>query len=308
MVRDMAEEILSRGYEVWVLAGEHQGDRNGVRLTSDFQVLAKTWDLIIVFGGDVYYQNMALANANKITSPILHLLILPSESPVCLGALQTVTYIGCDTHADWNHVAWHGVRDKARPVRLSINEKTSFGTPGFREKYNIKTKHMFLSSGGYWPNKAMGPLVTMFNALELPDTTLVLTGYDNRHNLMPAESEFVKPFMIDDRSDVMSALLEADLYILHSYSEGFGLVLLEAMLNKTPWIARDIAGASTLRSFGTTYKTDSELMWHLGTHRHLSEAMNTGELNFLNAGRNYILENRLNKHTVDDIEKILLHK
>ena len=34
-VRDMAEETLSRGHEVWVLAGEHQGDLNGVKVSSD---------------------------------------------------------------------------------------------------------------------------------------------------------------------------------------------------------------------------------------------------------------------------------
>jgi len=51
-VRDMAEECVSRGHEVWVFTGEHKGDLNGVRVTSDANILGQIFDLIIVHGGD----------------------------------------------------------------------------------------------------------------------------------------------------------------------------------------------------------------------------------------------------------------
>jgi glycosyltransferase involved in cell wall biosynthesis len=152
---------------------------------------------------------------------------------------------------------------------------------------------MFLSCGGYWPNKAMHELVEVFNNAQVPDTTLVLTGYDNRHGLMPNESEFVKPFLIDSRADVMSAIREADLYILHSHSEGFGLVLLESMLNKTQWVARNIAGAETMKDFGMVYDTDEELVNILKTFKSDKE--------LIDKSYEYVTLTRLIRNTVDDI-------
>ena len=52
-VQNMAEELLARGHDVTVLAETHQGDYNGVKLTSDYQRLGEPWNLIIVHGGDV---------------------------------------------------------------------------------------------------------------------------------------------------------------------------------------------------------------------------------------------------------------
>lgn len=292
-VRDMAEETLSRGHEVWVLSGEHQGDLNGVKVTSDASILNDAWDLIVVHGGDVTVQNYVLSHAVRITSPILYQLILPSESPTCLKALQDCKYLGCSTTADWKHIRKHNILRKGVAVRHGIDEKISVGMQGFREKYGIKTKNMFLSCGGYWPNKAMHELVEVFNNAQVPDTTLVLTGYDNRHGLMPNESEFVKPFLIDSRADVMSAIREADLYILHSHSEGFGLVLLESMLNKTQWVARNIAGAETMKDFGMVYDTDEQLVNILKTFKSDKE--------LIDKSYEYVTLNRLIGNTVDDI-------
>ena len=207
--------------------------------------------------------------------------------------MQECKYLGCSTTADWNYVRKHNILRKGIVVRHGIDEKISIGMQGFREKYGIKTKNMFLSCGGYWPNKAMHELVEVFNNAQVPDTTLVLTGYDNRHGLMPNESEFVKPFLIDSRADVMSAIREADLYILHSHSEGFGLVLLESMLNKTQWVARNIAGAETMKDFGMVYDTDEQLVNILKTFKSDKE--------LIDKSYEYVTLNRLIGNTVDDI-------
>ena len=74
-VQAMAEEALSRGHEVAVFAGENQGDYNGVKVTSDPQILGWPWDLIVVHGGDVGLQNFVISNATRIPSPILYMLI-----------------------------------------------------------------------------------------------------------------------------------------------------------------------------------------------------------------------------------------
>ena len=99
-VRDMAEETLSRGHEVAVFTGEHKGDWNGVRVSSDPQILLENWDLIVVHGGDVALQNFVLANSGRIPSPILFMLIIPSESDIYKHALHYCKYIGCSTKED----------------------------------------------------------------------------------------------------------------------------------------------------------------------------------------------------------------
>ena len=296
-VRDMAEETLSRGNDVWVLSGEHKGDLNGVKLSSDYNILNEDWDLIVVHGGDVNVQDTVLFNSEKIKSPILYLLILPSNSPVCLKGLRDCKYLGCSTKADWEHLMRNGVYGKGVLVRHGIDDKISKGENGFKEKYGIKTKRMFVSCGGYWHNKAMKELVQVFNESNVPDTTLVLTGYDNRFGIKPEESEFVKPLMIDSREDVLSAIKEADLYILHSYSEGFGLVLLESMFNKTEWAGRKIAGADTMSNYGFTYTSDKELSDYMKSF--------TPDDSRIQRAYDYVVSERLIKNTVDDILKVI---
>lgn len=298
-VRDMAEETLSRGHDVTVLAGEHKGDWNGVKVTGDFQIMGRErFDLIVVHGGDVAVQNIALINAQNIPSPMLFMLIKPSDSAVYKHAVQHVKYVGCSTPEDWQSTIDMGCRDKAVRVGHGIDAKISVGMRGFREKYGITTPYMFLSCGGFWPNKAFHELICVFNQVKRDDVTLVLTGYDNRHGIMPPDSTNVKTFMIDDRDDVMSAIADADLYLMHSHSEGFGLVLLESMLNRTAWAARNIAGAKVLKDFGFTYETDEQLRDYLQTFKGVSDQK-------LDDAHEYVMNAHLIKNTVDDILKLI---
>jgi len=296
-VRDMAEETLSRGHDVWVLTEVHKGNLNGVKVSSDYNILLQEWDLIVVHGGGVHVQDNVLANAANLKSPMLYMLIAPVLTPTCIKALQDCRYIGYSTNTDREYLIQSGVYHKSVLVRHSIAGKGSVGEDGFKKKYGISTSRMFLSSGGFWPNKAMKELVTLFNEANVPDTTLVLTGYDNRYKIMPEETEFVKPFLVPSRDDVMSAVKEADLYILHSTFEGFGLVLLESMYNNTQWAARRIAGAETMKDYGFTYTSDQELIDYMRTFTPDEEVKRTAY--------DYVVNNRMIQHTVDDILKVL---
>lgn len=297
-VRDMAENAYLRGHTVAVFAGEHQGPHNGIFVTSDPDILRHSWDLIIVHGGDVGVQNYVLQQADKLGGPVLYLLILPSHSAVCVGALHKAKYLGCSTLADWRHVGSYNATAKAVRVRHGIHVAQSVGTPGFREVFNINTKYMFMSAGGFWPNKGFSELVDTFNRADRTDVTLVLTGYDNRHGIMPPDSKYVRSLILTDREDMLSALRDADLYILNSISEGFGLVLLEAMLNGTPWAARCIAGAETMQEFGKMYTTQLELEQYLRDFK--------GERDMIiKAGQQYVLGTHQIAHTIDDILRIL---
>ena len=289
----MAVEALSRGHSVAVFAGEHQGDQNGVRVSNDANILLEPWDLIVVHGGDVAVQNFVLQNTSRIPSPILYMLILPSHSAVCTQALQDCAYIGWSTPDDIAHIKKYGVEQKAVRVRHGVKLEDSVGKSGFKQKYDIKGT-MFLSCGGYWPNKKMRELADLFVRANVEDAVLVTTGYDNRMQLMP---EYVPgqviPLLIDDKADVLSAIKEADCYLMHSNQEGFGLVILESMLNRTPWISRNIAGAAMLKKYGKTYNRDEELVSML-------QSFDRSQFD-LDLAEEYALNNHLIKHTVDDI-------
>jgi hypothetical protein len=295
-VHDMAKEAKSRGHEVAILAGEHQGDTDGIHVTNDGNILLQQWDLIVVHGCDVNVQNFVLSNASRIPNPILYMIILPSGSPTSVQALKDCAYIGYCTGEDQAYINKHGVQSKAWNVRVGIDANRSIGSPGFKKKYNI-TGPMFLSCGGYWPNKAMKELTEVFKKADLKDAVLVTTGYDNRNDLMPIAAPNIIPMMIEDKADVTSAILETDCYIMHSYVEGFGAVVLESMLNRTPWIARHGSGAALLKDWGKTYTNDEELI-------SLFRNFNKDEWINLEAARQYVLDHHLIGNTVDDIEKV----
>jgi glycosyltransferase involved in cell wall biosynthesis len=296
-VQQMAEECFNRGYDVTVIAAKHRGDLNGVKVTSKRSVLLEPFDLIIVHSANVNIQEKVLAMAKNIKNPILFLIIDPIESFIGLRALNNVKYIGCSSEHDWDFVRKWNVENKAYKVIHGISPKDSIGTKGlFKDKFNIpKNKRMFLSCGGYWPNKRMKELSIAFSQANLDDAILVLTGYDNSDNLMPQSSENVISLMVEDPKDVKNAIADADCYIMNSSSEGFGLVILESMINKTPWISRNIAGAKLLSKYGTVYDTEEELTEILKIWRNRN----------VDAGYEHVMNYHLIKNTIDDIEDIL---
>lgn len=297
-VQQMAEECVQRHLDVTVVAGEHKGDLNGVRVTSEADGLLNK-DLVVVHGGDVGVQNFVLSNASRIDSPVLYMLIKPSESPVCLQALKDVKYIGCSAPEDWEHVKKFGVENKSHKVIHGISPTDCIGTKGrFKKKYNIpEGKRMFLSCGGYWPNKKMIELADAFKQADLKDAILVTTGYDNRFGLMPHAASNVIPLMVEDPMDIKDAIADADCYVMNSDAEGFGLVVLESMINKTPWIARNIAGAKLLARYGQVYETESELVELLKNFKRNDEVVESAH--------KYVVQSHLIKNTVDDILSLI---
>lgn len=297
-VQQMAEECHRRGHDVTVVAGEHKGNLNSIHVTSEARELFGK-DLIVVHGGDVGVQNTVLHNAKNLNSPILYMIIKPSESQICLQALQDCAFIGCSAPEDWTHVKKWNVEHKAKRVIHGISPDDCIGIKGeFRKKYNIpEDKRMFLSCGGYWPNKNMIELAQTFEELNMQNSVLVTTGYDNRHGIMPKKSNNVIPLMVEDPKDVKNAIADADCYVMNSSEEGFGLVILESMINKTPWIARNIAGAKLLSNYGQVYQTQDEL-------KILLQNFNRNESQ-IQIAYDYVVNNHLIKNTVNDILNII---
>lgn len=291
-VRDMAEEALKRGHDVTVLTHEHQGDQNGVKVTSDYNVLNQKWSLIVVHGGDCISQNIVHYNASAISSPVLYMLIKPSESDICLHGLKYHRFLGISTSMDIEHCRKHYALSKVRRVRHGVVPERTILPKLWTPRENM----VFVSAGGYYPHKAMVPLAEAFEKANISGAELHLYGYGE--GPMPKSSDKVKVNFGSSREKVMSAIANADAYIMNSYEEGFGLVLLESMMNKTPWYARRIAGAQDMKRYGNTYETENELMEMLRKHERI-------DTNIKDA-YDFVMASHTITDTVSDIEDILL--
>ncbi len=292
-VRDLAEETLKQGHDVTVFASTNKGDQNGVKVTDDPYVLAQKWDLIVVHGGDVISPDIVHAHADHIKSPVMYMIIKPSESDVCLKGLALHKYLAWSTSFDLNHIIKHGMEHKAVHVRHSIVRERSIGGRltgiSMRGRLGIKGS-MYVTAGGFWPHKGMKSLAASFNSSELG--TLLCFGYED-HGDRPQDTNKVMTIMGAERELVLDTIAEADGYILNSSEEGFGLVLLESMINKTPWFGRDLAGAHEMQEYGHVYDTEAQLITMLSEFRKSEYDVETPY--------NYTIANRLTEHTVSDI-------
>jgi len=306
-VQAMAEETLSRNHSVTVITDMHQGNQNGILVTSNRNLLFEEFfDLIIVHGAhgippqyQLPIQDFVLLNSNQIKSKILYMIILPKESESSLFGLKHCDFIGCSTIEDWNFIEQLGFKHKSFEIRHGIDPKTSLKKNSFRSLLGIeKNELMLLSCGGFWPHKGFEELANIFIESNI-EAKLVLTGYDVSRIGNIQNHENIKIVHIEDKQKVIDAIADADYYILNSYEEGFGLVLLESSLNKTKWISRNIAGAKLLnkRGLGKTYETKKELIEIL---------KNLNNINIdINYCYEYVLKNHLIKNTIDDILSLI---
>jgi glycosyltransferase involved in cell wall biosynthesis len=292
-VQNMAEESLRRGHSVSVLAHTHQGNLNGVTVTSDYQVLGRRWDLIVVHGGDCVSQNIVHMNARLIRSPVLYMLIKPSTSDICYHGLYNHNYLGYSTTADLQFIRSLGpsFMQRARRVRHGVVPEQTYGrnVEAF-EDYG----EYFVSAGGWWPHKRMIELADAWEASSLKQK-LILFGYDANSGPVGKNSNRVKWHTGWSRDTVMGAIAGAEGYIMNSSEEGFGLVLLESMINCTPWLARPIAGAFDLREYGTIYSDEADLI----------RKIESGDYLFAKDGYAFALANHTIVQTVNDLEDVL---
>lgn len=255
-VKNMAEETLRRGHEVWVYSDTNKGDQNGVRVTSDPSILLNKFDLIVVHG-DCTSQNLVLSNIAKIPSPVLYMLIKPGNNEFIAQGLANAKYVSYSTPQDKEFIKLHGVDDRMRYVPHGIPEN-HIGENGFKKKYGIVGK-MILSCGGFWQHKGHMELSEIFEKSQC-EGTLVITGYWNNPTFRPQDKNNIKTLLIEDYREVLSAIKEADMYVMNSTEEGFGLVLLESMLNKTPWASKPVGGSVQMSDYGIIYNNNEELI------------------------------------------------
>lgn len=259
-----AEASLALGHDVTVFALTHQGDYNGVKLTSDPKCLQERWDMVIVHG-DGPAQNYV--HFNGANGPIMYLLIKPFANAALDAGLARAMWVGCATSFDVDFVEKKGFAAKKHFIKYPIPIVESRGSARMNiyEHYGLQLpldRKIVLSCGGFWPHKGFKELVSIFSSTPLFHSNLILTGYDiTGYDKSLSDTLHVQQILLQDTQLVRDMMSLADFYILNSTDEGYGLVLLEAMLAGVDWAARPIGGAPDLakRGMGHIFKTPDEL-------------------------------------------------
>jgi len=145
---------------------------------------------------------------------------------------------------------------KLRPPRLVVPNGIDSGryerrdlTGAFRARHGLEDRFIVLHYGRITMKKGLDLLVPAFAALarEVPQAHLVVAGPDNE-NFGAKVRGWVEAEGIDDRvtftgllqgDDALAVLNDADVFALPSYTENFGISVVEAMAAARPVVISD---------------------------------------------------------------------
>ena len=289
-IKLISEALSKEGYDVYVITDVSDGNYGEVKILNDRNVLfSDRFDWVIIHGNDMPIQDYALLNINKIKAKTLYWIIKPSNSNSAINGFKYANIIGWGTSYDYNHLCKYNCMNNARYIRYSSDVDNSIGNK------TDKTFKYYCSSGGFGRHKGFDELVDVFLESNLENTKLILTGYIGDKPNYKNENIIVKS--IDNRKEYLDILTNADLYIMNSFDEGFGLVLLDAMINKVPWISRNIAGATDMSKYGKVYTSKNELKSLLLSH--------VNDYEVIENAYQYVMKERNMTNMVKDFKIIL---
>jgi len=141
-----------------------------------------------------------------------------------------------------------------------------------RENYELDTGPVLLNIGRYTPAKSQKDLIPVMEKVvqHIPDATLLIVGYgDLERELVERidRAELSDNVYVTGRAEsVYRYYKAADLFVLSSRTEGFGIVNLEAMCAELPIVATDIPAVREIVDDGQT----GELV-QVGNHRQMAD-------------------------------------
>ena len=151
-------------------------------------------------------------------------------------------------------------RDRTAPLRLrpraivepngiDLNEFTALPARGTaRQRHNVPPGLMILFLGRLHPKKGLDLLIPAFARASLPGATLVIAGPPDSEAYESELKQLVKHHQLASRVtftgmlhglDRLALLADADLMILPSHHENFGIVVAEALACGTPVLVSD---------------------------------------------------------------------
>lgn len=235
-------------------------------------VLAPGWDVVHLHGQRVWstdwlYRHLSRASAPVVftahgfyqrhveRTPLVDALYYRGVLPRALRHCAAVTAL---TSGEARELLAMGVpEDKVHLIPDGLDPSAFAKLPtGFRERVGLaRDAPLLLYVGGFYRNKRVDRLVRV--AAETR-ATLAVIGRDAHPRHGRAECEALAKRLGADvrflgtlpRDEVLAAYREADVFVLASDFEGFGLVLLEAMAAGLPFVATPSGAAPDLAAHG----------------------------------------------------------
>ena len=236
---------------------------------------------------------------------LFYKILKDSDAIIALTSLERDFLIEAGVDPNKIFVSGVGVEENSPGVEVDI-----------RKKYGIKEKNIILFVGQHGVHKGIKSLIKAMDFVweEKKDTGLIIAGSPTAYskNIIKLINKYnqekrKKIYMIDSFSeDEKNAIYRsADVFVSVSKYESFGIVFLEAWLNKIPVISCRSGASSTLVSnFGDGLHVEYDNPVELGIA--ILELLNDkatrkkiGEAGYRKVKKNYTWP-----HIVDEIEKV----
>lgn len=234
-------------------------------------VLDEDWDLVHMVGQRVWSSDWLYFHLRRARSVIVFTAYgfaqwrRADRKPLVDGAyyklvlpraLRHVTVVTAATQEEREDLLSFGVpADKIVLMGTGFEPQEFEALPtGFRKSYGFAPDEpLLLYAGGFYANKRVDRLV---EAAAGTGATLVVLGKDadgsqaECERLAAKRGTKLRVLGRVPRGDFLSAYREADLFLLGSDFEGFGIVLLEAMAAGLPFISTPAGAAPDLAATG----------------------------------------------------------
>lgn len=164
-----------------------------------------------------------------------------------------------DNYQDFQECSKNSINVNVIPNGIDLKE-FDFQKESFRKKYNIKEKYILLCVSNFFPGKGQEFLIPSLEKLNnnrkdfitvFVSSTCLWNAVEIRRKSIMSKTKslnFNSLFLNDiPREDIISAFLDADVFVFPSEKEVSPLVILESMASNTPWISLPVGNVRELK-------------------------------------------------------------
>lgn len=167
------------------------------------------------------------------------------------------------------------------------NDTLYYSKAGDIDEVLSKPGKKFITIGRFSPEKGHERLINAFNKFcrDYPDSQLIIIGghgvlYDDTVELINGLEYGKNISLIKGISNPMPILKQCDLFIMPSYYEGWGIVIMEADTLDVPVIATDIKGTQWMRDYDGNLVEDCEEGILKGMHEFMQGNIHTLNIDY----------------------------
>jgi glycosyltransferase involved in cell wall biosynthesis len=293
VVRQISERLALRGHTVTVATSHHPArareEINGVavrgfrirgnavkgivgegQMYQEF-ILSGTYDVIMNYGAqtwptDAIFPLLDRIRAKKIIVPLGYSKLFRKKYsayyqvlPTYLQKYDSIIYTS-PSYRDKKFGDDHGINKNAViiPNGADVTEFQN-PSPGFRQRYNITSRYMFLSVSNHYFAKGHALIIEAIRELKRKDVTLVIIGerpqghgwyscypYCRFSSLLDSRIKILRDV---PREWVLSAFHEADLFLFGSQVECAPLVMYESFAARLPFVTTPVGNVTDHRDY-----------------------------------------------------------